>query len=164
MLLGEVLKDLSTKIGGEVPIDAVLVLPTVFPEVFPLLAESLPAESFKVFPGELSIAALESIDRVVYGSRLPFRGGAFSAVICFAWLIGSELEDLLDALCKVTRKDGFIVGGTWAPGSFLGSRRDDLFRRQVEAIKRNFPERLSCRDLRVTEDYVLASCRCNGAL
>jgi len=62
--------------------------------------------------------------------------------------------------CKLARKNGYIVFGTWTPSSYIGSKNSELYAKQIEDIRKNLPERFSCVDVRSTHEYILVTCKC----
>jgi len=164
MLLKDVLKDLVTKLGEEEPLDKVLVVATGSPEVTHFLLETLPEDTYVIITGEQGLSMLGyswKAERLAYGYLFPFRNEAFSAIICFAWDTSISGDGFpFSDVCKLARRNGYIVFGTWTPRSYIGSKNSELYVKQLEDIKRNLPERFSCVDVRITREYILVTCKC----
>ncbi|AGT35813.1 MAG: hypothetical protein QXU36_08165 [Thermofilum sp.] len=164
MLLKDVLKDLVTKLGEEESLDKVLVVATGSPEVIHFLLEALPEDTYVIITRGQGLSMLgysSRAERLIYGYLFPFRNEAFNVIICFAWdtSISGDSFPFSD-VCKLARRNGYIICGTWTPGSFIGSKNSELYAKQLEDIRKNLPERFSCVDVRITREYILVTCKC----
>jgi len=164
MLLKDVLKDLVTKLGEEESLDKVLVVATGSPEVIHFLLETLPEETYVIITRGQGFSMLgysSRAERLIYGYPFPFRNEAFSVIICFAWDTSIYRDSFpFSDVCKLARRNGYIICGTWTPGSFIGSKNSELYAKQLEDIRKNLPERFSCVDVRITREYILVTCKC----
>lgn len=164
MLLKDVLKDLVTKLGEEESLDKVLVVATGSPEVIHFLLEALPEDTYVIITRGQGLSMLgysSRAERLIYGYLFPFRNEAFNVIICFAWdtSISGDSFPFSD-VCKLARRNGYIICGTWTPGSFIGSKNSELYAKQLEDIRKNLPEKFSCVDVRITREYILVTCKC----